>query len=183
MSENKALKLAERAVELGEDLDESKEALKAVKTFEESRISQIKNVLTQQKIDKENEAKQKLESVKTLIDTSEEIIPGVKFNSRTKSKVFDSMTAIEEYTSNGAPINSFLKRMSEDDDFRVKVHYLDIITDGFTKWDKIKRAEKSKAIKDLEQAVDQERLKSSNKTVTPEKQKSSVDKLFNAFNF
>ena len=73
--------------------------------------------------------------------------------------------------------------MSEDDEFRVKVHYLDVITEGFTKWDKIKRSQKSKAVKELEQAVNQEHLKSVNKTVTPKRNESKLDNLFNALNF
>jgi hypothetical protein len=183
MSQEKALKLAERSIDLGEDLDDAREALKSVTAFEESRINHIKEKLNFSKQQEAQKEQQKLEDIKNMITNSEEIIPGVKFNSRTKDKVFDNMTAIEEYTSTGAPINSFLKRMSEDDEFRVKVHYLDVITEGFTKWDKIKRSQKSKAVKELEQAVNQEHLKSVNKTVTPKRNESKLDNLFNALNF
>ena len=183
MSQEKALKLAERSIELGDDLEEAKEALTNLKAFEQNRIASIAQAAEQSKLQKAQEEQERLQNVKSLIDTSEEIIPGVKFNSRTKDKVFDSMTAIEEYTSTGAPINSFLKRMAEDDEFRVKVHYLDVITEGFTKWDKIKRAEKSKAVKELEKAVNQEHLKTSGtRVVTPQPKSSNLDKLFNAIN-
>ena len=152
-SEEKAAKLAQRSVDIGEDLDDAKEALQvkkeAVKAELDNRIKQYEeNLKSQAKATKEQQEKLK----QAIFDEKFEIIPGIKNNKQFAQKVYDTITKPAGYLEDGRPYNSIFKaRMEDPIGFEHKLAYLFNLTDGFKKFDSIINTAKSQSVKQLDE--------------------------------
>jgi len=152
-SEEKAEKLAQRSVDLGEDLDDAKEALEARKDFikkdYETKVKQYEeNLKSQAKASKEQQEKLK----ETIFDDKTEIIPGLKYNKQFAQKIYDSITKPAGYLEDGRPYNSIFKaRMEDPVGFEHKLAYMFSLTDGFKNFDKILNTAKSQSVKKLDE--------------------------------
>lgn len=117
---------------------------------------QLEDKLNNQKAEREAaEAadKEALVELKTKIQTMSEILPGVKANTQTKNKIFDSMTTPVSEDDNGNPLNELMKKYQEDPEFRYKLHAMYYQTKGLTDFKKFKATAKSSAIEELEQKL------------------------------
>lgn len=100
-----AEKFAQRSIDLGEDLNDSKEALKSILVNETNKMeSKKQEERARQKAFEESKRKQ-IEDIKTAIYNTQEIIPGVKLNKVMQDKVFKNMTTVVGEDGEGRPYN------------------------------------------------------------------------------
>lgn len=128
---------------------------RGVRAKEELILHEETNLRTKidsQKSARENkiaEEQEALLNLKTKIQTADEILPGIKVNTQTKNKIFDSMTTTVD-EQDGQQLNELMVKYQEDPEFRYKLHAMYTVTKGLTDFKKFKSAAKSSAIEDLE---------------------------------
>lgn len=155
-----AIKYAKLAYEAEDSIEEAKLALNSLVAHEEKVL--------QEKIDSEKANKQKqieaetakLEELKSKINTASDIIPGIKINSLTKEKVFESMTNIVK-VDGANNYNEVMDAYKNDPDYKVKLHAIHVATKGFTDFSKFEKTTKSKAVMNLKEQLDQQGTASS----------------------
>lgn len=155
VSKEKAVKLAKRSVELGEDIEDAKEAFKSIKSAEEQKVND-KIAKAQAEIKAQEDAEKKeFETLKNLIyDESKEVIPGLKPTKQLRDKIYDSITKVVGKDKDGNPINQVMKARSENKaEFEFKIHYLYHLTDGFKDFSVLEGAATSKAVEKFEKAL------------------------------
>lgn len=151
MNPEKADKIAQRSIDLNEDLEESKEALKSIKVKAKEEYDNILKAQQQKILDAKAKEEQDLKVLKDTLYKEQEIIPGIKINENVKQKVYEQMTKIVGKSKTGQPLNALTKAREDDPvSFTIKMHYLFNATDGFKNFDKILKSQKSKAVQDLE---------------------------------
>lgn len=149
LSDSEAIKLTAMALKSEEVVKDAIEARdNLVKHAEDKKKAEIEKA-KQETLNKEKERVEKLTTLKKTIDTKTEIVPGVGFNAQTRDKIYKSITE-PKGDIEGKPTNEFVHKYFTDDNFKVAVHYMDIITKGFTDFSKLKETSKSAAVKELE---------------------------------
>ncbi len=154
INKEKAEKLAQRSIDLGEDVDDAKEALKLIKERkqieEETRIKTLEETKKQ----REKENKEALETLKTkLLKETKHIIEGLPYSPTIAEKVYDSITKPVKI-ENGKAISKIMEARSKDPvDFEIKLNYLFEITDGFNNFDKLIKVSKSNAVDKLSKSI------------------------------
>jgi hypothetical protein len=156
ISSDRAYKLADSSIQLGEDLDDAKEAYNSLKAIESERITKESEQLKLKK-EKDLEAhKEKLSSLKTRVLEQDEIIPGFKVNSATKEKVYQNMTKVVANDDKGNPLNALnAARLKDPEKIEMIENYLFVLTNGFKDWSNFKSKVKTNAIKDLDKKLKQ----------------------------
>lgn len=151
-SEDKAEKFVQRSLDLGEDLDDAREALEAQKQLVKLQTERDIENNKQKEAEAAAEYAKQVEQLKnTVYNESAEIIPGMKFNKNIADQVYESMTKIVDEVQ-GQPINKLMRdRMKDPVGFEHKLHYLYTVTKGFTDFTKLTRNEKTKAVKTFEE--------------------------------
>jgi hypothetical protein len=120
----KAEKLAQRSVDLGEDLEDAKGALTNIMSYENTKIENKKHEERQRQASFEQAKKAQIDNIKKSIDNTQEIIPGVKLTPALKDKVFKSMTTILGEDEQGRPYNKVtVKRNENPISFDTKMNY------------------------------------------------------------
>jgi len=151
IDETKAAKLAQRSIDLNEDLADAKEALLGVKQFTKDSLN--KRIEAQKEVQK-NIAKgqeDELKNIKKTVDDLKEIIPGMQINEKVKNEIYSQMTKTVAQSKDGKPLNAVMKAREEDPvNFTIKMHYLFHLTNGFKNFDKVVKSSKSKAVQDLD---------------------------------
>jgi len=151
-----ATKYSERSVNLGEDVDDSKAALKRLQEYQKQATSNLLKEAEESKKAAEKAAEERLNTIKDKIKSTEEILPSMKINTKSKDKVYDLLTKPAGQDSNGNPVNAIVNSMINDQEYLIKLAYLHHITDGMTKWDKIVSTSKSAAINKLDEQLKKE---------------------------
>lgn len=109
-----AEKFAQRSVDLGEDLEDSRQSLKNILVSENSRMeSKRQEEKARQKHFEESKAKQ-IESIKNDIYNTQEIIPGIKLNKVVHDKLFKKLTTIVGEDVEGRPYNAIMEKRSKN---------------------------------------------------------------------
>ena len=93
----------------------------------------------------------KIETIKSTINKSNDIVTGVNINQQTKDKIFNSITKAVGVDEDGVPLNEVMDKYSKDTEFQVKLHFLYTITKGFTDFSKLQTEIKTKATKSLKE--------------------------------
>jgi hypothetical protein len=153
LTDVKIKKLVDRSFELGEDVEEAKDALASIKATIVSRIDEEKTSAK----DRETQQKQQLEDsrnkLKSSIEDLKEILPGQKINKQTKDKMFELITKPVQ-GKDGNTTNAIWAKRSEDPiEFDQKLAYL-LQTGFFEKgksWDKVKTVKTTNEANELEQ--------------------------------
>lgn len=155
----KAEKLAKRSVELGEDLEDSKEALNNLKSYETEKIKTLNENKAKEEKALEKQYQENLSRIKDTIQKTEAIIPGVPMNSRVKDEVFANMTKVAAYDDAGNPLNALGAALQKDrEGIELKLNYLFTVTKGFSDFSTLKTSTKSSVVKDLEDALQSTQL-------------------------
>lgn len=106
------------------------------------------------KIESQRRAQEELKDLEKKINTTEEIIPGVKLNTKVKNSLYKSLTTPAGQDNNGNPVNRIVAaRMEDPMGFEIKLHYLFEITKGFTDFSKLSEKGKKDAMKEFEDVV------------------------------
>lgn len=133
--------------------DANARGIKARQDLISHEESALKTKIESQKAARETKIKAEKEALldlKTKIQTATEILPGVKVNTQTKNKIFDSMTTTVKETDDGQQLNELMVKYQEDPEFRYKLHALFTVTKGMTDFKKFKSAAKNSALDELE---------------------------------
>ena len=153
-SSERADKFTQRSIDLGEDLEDAKEALHSQKRLLKSELdSQLEQNKIKQK-EQEAQYQKQLDSLReTVYNEESEIIPGMKFNKRIADQVYSSMTEVVDEVD-GQKINKIMKaRMEDPVGFEHKLHYLFNITKGFKDFSKLTKTAKTAAVKSFEEKL------------------------------
>lgn len=154
MTLEKAEKLAQRSIDIGEDLEDAKEALQSLTTAEESKLQAE---IEQKKIQQAEAIKKQeadLNKFKQLLYDTKEIIPGVQINTKVADAVIKQALEPIAKTQDGIPVNAVYKaKMDDPIGFEAKLNYLFFITKGFSDFSKIATSQKSKASRELDDFV------------------------------
>lgn len=102
-------------------------------------------------LDQAKKRADKIESIKSTINKSNDIVTGVNINQQTKDKIFNSITKAVGVDEDGVPLNEVMDKYSKDTEFQVKLHFLYTITKGFTDFSKLQTEIKTKATKSLKE--------------------------------
>jgi hypothetical protein len=150
----KIKKLVDNHVSLGEDIEESVEALEEIKKANKQQIELEKKRVAEQAAQYQEDNKKALEKVKSTIESLEEIVPGQKLTKQAKTKLQEMITKPVTQDKLGNPINAiWQKRLADPLNFDIKLAYFiqSGLFDG--KMDKLVKTSKTAAISDLEHQI------------------------------
>ena len=148
----------EKAKSFADSLTTPEEAIAARDALAAHSTKEIQAEVSQAQIIKEAKAKEDakyLSDLKSKINESSEIIPGIKINSTTKNNIYNSLVTPTETDESGELYNTVMKKYSSDDEYKTRLHALDVITKGFTDFSKFARTEKSAAVSSLDKLLKQ----------------------------
>lgn len=157
-SEEKAEKLTQRSVELGEDLDDAVEALDAKKENLQEEFQKKVQAYQEKLKDQEKATQKQMEDLKNLVFNEEKaLIPWHKHNKQFAQKVYDTITKPAGQTEDGRNYNAIMKsKMENPVEFEYKISYLYNLTDGFKNFDNLVKTAKSQSIKKLDQVLNEQ---------------------------
>ena len=154
LTEAKAVKSANRIVEAGDDLEEARDAYKTLKEVEGSRIAKETTRLKEEATSNKEKDAAKLAALKTSVLETEEFIKGIKVNSSTREKVFNTMTKVVSHDKQGNPLNAINTARHKDPEGMEKMEtYLFNLTNGYTDFKVFKNKMKSKGVKELDEQL------------------------------
>ena len=147
-------KLVERAVSLGEDIEEATEALEDLTKHYESKAEEEKKLIAQREEENKKAAETQLGDFKKKVNDMKEIVPGMELTPKQKSNIIDKLTKpVKEI--NGQPVNAIWAKRAEDPfKFDTIIAALDDIGVFDGKWDKLQKRVKSDTVNQLKKAFD-----------------------------
>ena len=138
-SKDRAIVFAQRSIDAGTDVEDAKLALKSIIGYEEQKIADAI------KAAKEDEAKS-INDIKSHLEKTEEVIPGVKLSASQKDELYRQMT-----TDLGGKENAFMKAQKQDPvGSRIKLEALFFITKGFKDFSVFGASKESDITKNIE---------------------------------
>lgn len=153
MAIERAEKLTKRSIELGEDLEDAKDALTSLKTIKEKTYKEKLKQSEQAKIKQQEDETAQMTKLKESVTSTEEIVPGMKISEAQKTKLFSQMTKPVGKVGNQL-VNEVQKaRIENPIDFEIKLNYIFQITNGFKDFSKLVKQSKTKAIKELDKQL------------------------------
>lgn len=158
------------------------EALSATEELKElvgkEREESVKEAKLQQQRAQEK-SQQDLADLNKKIQGMDEIIPGMKVNTKVKNDLVKSLTTPVGKDMNGNPVNRIVAaRMENPIDFEIKLHYLFEITKGFKDFSKLVEKGKKDSIREFEDAAT--RLDKSTDGTVQNTDKRQTDKFINS---
>ena len=128
----RAVKLIEKSIEEGNDIEDAKEALESCKDFYKSQIEDFQQELEERKKEsKANEEKQYANLKKKILDT-ESFYDGVKVDKSIRQKAYDSLTKPIYKDEQGNYLTALQKYQKENPlEFAVNTAMMMALTDGF----------------------------------------------------
>ncbi len=145
----KASKYATMAMKGDDPIEESKEARNSLVAYEEEKLQEDIRTRKQKQADAQAKSDKDLADLKSKITDATEVIPGIKVNSNTREKIFQSMITPTKI-SDGTPLNEVMEKYANDPEYKMKLHALDVITKGFKDFSSFVKASKTSAVKSLE---------------------------------
>ena len=116
----RAKKLTDRSVELGDDVEDASAALNDLKVINEKKMEEQRQLAESQR----SEAQNKVKKIEKQIMETEEILPGMKVPERKRKELFDQMTQPVKVTEQG-PIYAIQELRAKDPvTFDLRLHYL-----------------------------------------------------------
>jgi hypothetical protein len=154
--EDKINKLVENLETLGELESESKFSLSELKTVLGQKEQHEQQQAQQQQELQRQKGQEAIEEFNKTLESTEEIIPGVKVSSLLKDRIKQTLTKqVDVDPQTGYPLNKIAKaRMENPLNFEIKLAYLFELTKGFSDWSPLGTAGKRKAIDELEKSVE-----------------------------
>jgi len=155
MPEAKINKLVQSSVDLGDDIEDSKEYLTKLNELVDEQIQEEKAEADKQRKLADDENKRSIETLKENINSLAEIVPGMPINKQTKVQMFEAITKPVQ-DDKGRTTNSIWAKRAEDPMFfDERLSYL-YVTGFFEKgklWNKVASAKVTKNISELEDAL------------------------------
>ena len=147
-SKERAVREVKKSFAAGTDLEDAKYSLDANKEFFKSQYNTILEEAkkAEQETIKQREAKAK--ELKKSILEEEEIFEGVKLDTNTRKKIYDTITKPIAQTEDGVPINALQKFARENpNEFFKKLGTVFVLTDGLKNLNKLVEKNTKKQLK------------------------------------
>lgn len=120
INQERAKKLTERSLELGDDVEDATAALNDLKVMNEKKMEEQRQLAESQK----KEAQDRVKKIEKQIMDTEEILPGMKIPERKRKELFDQMTRPVKVTEQG-PVYAIQELRAKDPvTFDLRLHYL-----------------------------------------------------------
>lgn len=162
---NKADQYAKLALKNEDPLQEAIESREALVAFENSKLEKDLNARELKLQQDREQADIALSKLKSKVIETSEVIPGIKVNSTTRDKIFESMTTPVKVKDKN-PLNEVMLKYQDDPEYKMRLHALDVITKGFTDFSKFQKTIKSNALKELENVVNSGTISKSGKSMS-----------------
>lgn len=119
--------------------------------FEKQQEEQIKLNAKEAQAKFQREQQETLKTIATDIDSTAEIIPGIKISKADKEKMYKSLTeVVDTIGPNNQPVSKIMQVRSKDPvKFDKTIAYLVEMTNGFTDWSKVAQNAQSANMKQL----------------------------------
>tara|TARA_R110000744_G_scaffold87840_2_gene171408 strand:- start:7357 stop:8538 length:1182 start_codon:yes stop_codon:yes gene_type:complete len=114
--------------------------------------TELQKELDKAKLDKANNLESetaKIAALKSKLDGESEILKGIKVTTANKAKIFSSMTTPTQM-DNDTPLNEVMASYKDDEEYKVRLHTLHVVTKGFTDFSKLMQGSKKAAVSNLE---------------------------------
>lgn len=156
-SDEKAARFTKRSFDADEDVEDAKDALQALKVNVKEKFDKEREDLVKQKEAAIKAEKDQQKRIKDKVFKTDEVIKGYKINEGLKKKIFSEMyNPTHTNPDTGKKENSLIKYQRENtEDFMHKLYYLWTVTKGFEDFQYFQNKERSKGVKDLENALRQ----------------------------
>jgi hypothetical protein len=159
MTDAKIEKLVQSSIDMGDDVEDSKEYLATLKTAIKEQIQAEEAEANHQATIRAEENNRIRESLKETCNTLEPVIPGVEINKQTRVKMYENLTK-EVKDSKGRITNPLWAKRAEDPIyFDARLAYL-LETGFFEKgkpWEKAGKAKTTKEVSELEKILESKR--------------------------
>lgn len=119
-SQERAERLAQRSIDIGEDAEDAKTAVQDLKAADQRRIDTERASADARKVDNER----KLKDLESTVLSTEEILPGLPVSEKLRKQVFDTMTKPIESGPNGPVFQVQKTRAKDPIAFDLRLHYL-----------------------------------------------------------
>lgn len=138
-SKERAEVLAQRSIDSGSDIEDAKLALTSIIGIEEKKIA---DAIQEAK----DEEKNSINDIKSHLEKTEEIVPGIKLNKEQRDELYKQMT-----TDLGNKENAFIKAQKQDPiGSRIKLEAIFFVTKGFTDFSVFSNAKETDISKNIE---------------------------------
>lgn len=169
---------------------------KAVKALEyvpkafDKEVKDIEKTAEAQEQAKRDQIAQRVSRMKSLVNNTPEIIPGIKLNKTNKEKILESMTVPVAQDENGNPLNSVMvTRQKNPEAFEMLIHYyhqlglFNIDDDGKITPDfsKVSKAASTKTVDSLRSIFESTGKTGGGKAKIPKTQEDDDDEFDKAF--
>lgn len=130
-TKEEAIKYAQRSIDLGEDVADASSAIERLKTFNNESFEKSR-------LEAEQEKDKVHTDIKQFIETTPEILKGLKLSKNVKDKLYDQIIKPAGTNENGDTVNAYTEAYSKEPvKFQVMQNYLYMITKGFTDFSKL----------------------------------------------
>jgi hypothetical protein len=137
-SRDRAIKMVNKSVDDGNDMDDAKEALEACKEFYANKLEAYHKYADSRKKQLEENTKQQSDLLKKMLLDTESFYGGVKADKHLRQKAYDSITKPEYKDEDGNYMTALQKYQRENPmDFMVNMALLFSLTDGFKNVDRL----------------------------------------------
>lgn len=159
ISKERALKYIERSFKAGTDIEDAKEALQSNKEFFKEQYDNLIDEAKKQDQEEKEKQRKQAEAFKTSILEEKKAFGEIELDNLTRQRVYDSvMKPIYTDPETGEKYTAIQKyEMENKTDFLKNVGLLYVLTDGFTKIDKLVQSkvkkEMKKGIRELEHTI------------------------------
>jgi hypothetical protein len=155
LTEAKAISMAQRSFDSGNDQEDSKESIQSLYN---RKIEDLKTTNNTRKVEKQAT----IDDVRNTIDAKDFIMSDIKLSKENKAEILKMMTTQVDTTPEGNPLNEFGKwRKDNGVEAEIILNALYINTNGFKNLGDIKTQVSSQSAKDLEKrlrSLDKEEL-------------------------
>jgi|GEM_PF-5602798 len=147
-------KAIERLEATGDLEDESKTFFEELKELNIQKEGYLREQAKEQQLQQTQQRQEQLTKFKQKIDTTEEIVPGVKLNAAIKDKVYKGLTtAVDVNPTTGQPMNEIQKSFMQNPELETTFAYLWYATNGFKDFKVFGSTGKKSAVQEFENAV------------------------------
>lgn len=168
----------------------AKKALEVVPKAFEKQVADIENEAKAEDERRKDQIRQRVAKMKSMIENTPEIIPGIKLNKQVKDKIMESMTVPVAQDNQGNPLNAVMAtRQKNPEGFEMLIHYyhqlglFNIDDSGRVSPDfsKISKIESKKAVDSLRSVFETKQNLTAGKPPKHKTQEDELDEFDKAF--
>jgi len=154
IKETKVEKIIQSFEDGGQLVKEAEDSLEELQEIHQEYLKEQRTAADARNKEISKRNQEALTSIRSLVDTTTEIIPDLKLNKVAKDRIYNSMTQVVSVDERGNPMNKVMEiRKKDPQKFEMVLHYLADLGVFEGDWSKIKTKAKTSAVKDLEKTI------------------------------